>query len=277
MQQYLVYQANTIDEIYECSYSLLRYLTVYNVKPPKDHSVVIYTSQPALLENYSSFFYHFKLRDVQQMNTTRFGLLHNFFKEHEGNVLFLETNTYCISQLDRIFSDIGKGTAYVLGWNQVLRRAKSTSDNLKRIVVEGGEYLFNPDELNKWNDTIIGLRSSYKNLVEEIIVQSEGQAPDLPKPLAEKWLFHHKLQKLNVRTAEESITQYDDLKEFRNLLRKFFTKYQEESVPNQLKLIHHLDAALIQKQKKEFQNLPLHQKLLKRITGKHWSIERYKV
>lgn len=93
----------------------------------------------------------------------------------------------------------------------------------------------------------------------------------------EKWIFHHKVSQLDLKTADRSVAQYDDLKEFRDLLRKFFMKYQEESVPNLLKLIHNLDAALIQKQKQEFQRLPLHQKLIKRIIGNHWSIEKYKV
>lgn len=276
MQHYLLYQANTPDEINECSYSLLRYLTVYNVKPPKDHSVVIYTSQPALLENYSSFFYNFELRDVQPTNSSRFELLQNFFKEHDGNVLFLQTNTYCINQIDRVFQDIAKGTVYVLEWNPVPARRSQPAGKLRTIQVGADVFTFSADELDKWNDSVLGMRSSYRELVSEIRSEAEA-ATELPQALAEKWIFHHKLQKLNVRTAEEVIAQYNDLKEFRELLRKFFSKYQEESVPNQLKLIHHLDAALIQKQKKEFQKLPLHQKLYRRITGKHWSIEKYKV
>jgi hypothetical protein len=274
MQNYLIYRANTLDEIYECSYSLLKYLTVYNLKPPADHKVVIYTNQPALLENYSPFFNNYELKDVQDLNTSRLGLIRNFFKEQEGNALYLDTNTYCIAPLEPIFSDIAKGTAYVLTWNPTAA-PKTAEKSLRFIQIGDNTFPFIPEELHKWNDSVIGINSSSKNFLSNIISQSQQQTVQLPMATVEKWIFHHKLQEVNVRTAERAIAQYDDLKEFRNLLRKFFTKYQEESVPNQLKLIHHIDAALIQQQKKAFDQLPVLQKFLKRISGKHWQISQY--
>jgi hypothetical protein len=276
MQNYLVYRANTVEEIYECSYSLLKYLTVYNLKPPKDQKVVIYTSQPALLENYAPYFDQFELTDVQPTHTSRLGLIRNFFNQYQGNVLYLDTNTYCIAPLEPIFADIARGTTYVLKWNPAAQNSKLQRDKvLRSIQIEGQVFNFIPKELNKWNDSVIGLNSSMKNLLSEIVAQAQQQTVKLSMPVVEKWIFHHKMQDGNVRTAEQAIAQYDDLKEFRNLLRKFFTRHQEESVSNQLKLIHHIDASLIQQQKKAFNELPLIKKLLKRISGRHWKISQY--
>jgi hypothetical protein len=277
MQNFIVYRANTTDEIYECSYSLLKYLTVYNVKPPLDQTVVIYTSQPAMLEIYGPFFNQFELKDVQPSNPSSLALLKHFFKDHVGNALYLDTNTYPIAPLEPLFSDLAKGHSYVLKWNSITGKKNGSDKTLQRI--ELGESSFETDisELKKWNDSVLGFNSQYKELINEILEQTSKARSQLKPELVEKWLLHSNLQGLNVRTAGHVIAQYDDLKEFGNLLRKFFTKYQEESVPNQLKLIQHFDAAMIQQQKKAFQSLPFHQKLLKRLTGQHWSIEKYKV
>jgi hypothetical protein len=59
MRNTILYTAYSTDEIHECAYSLLKYLDVYNMKPPADHSVVVYTNDPASLEGYQSYFSKF--------------------------------------------------------------------------------------------------------------------------------------------------------------------------------------------------------------------------
>ncbi|MGZ8538321.1 MAG: hypothetical protein ACXWV9_08670, partial [Flavisolibacter sp.] len=80
------------------------------------------------------------------------------------------------------------------------------------------------------------------------------------------------LRSANTQNINEFVAQYDDLKEFRLLLRDFFKKYQEESVPNQVKLMHSIDALQIQEEKNKFKNLPLFQRLMKKMVGKGWDI-----
>lgn len=169
MENYIIYRAHTANEIYECSYSLLKYLTVYNVKPPINHTVVIYTNQPALLENYGSYFQKFELNEVQELNTSRLALLRNFFQQHEGNALFFNTNTYCTEPLDDIFADIAKGAAYVLKWNAVLPTKDNKEKNLKTIHLGQEVLTFFPDELNKWNDSVIGLNSDKKIFYQRLL------------------------------------------------------------------------------------------------------------
>jgi hypothetical protein len=61
------------------------------------------------------------------------------------------------------------------------------------------------------------------------------------------------------------------------LLKDFFGRYQEESVPNQVKLIHNVDAKEIEIQKKNFDDLPVTSKWLRKIMGKGWNIHNYRV
>jgi hypothetical protein len=181
MLQTIVYFAYSVDETYECAYSILKYLDVYNLKPPASHRLVIYTGHPEILEAYGSFFSGFELKPLIQ-TADRITTLDKL--KGPGPVLCLEPNAYLVKELDE--------------------------------AVPGA---------NNKND--------------------------------------------------EAIRRYDDLKEFRILLRNFFGRYQEESVPNQIKLIHHIDAKKIEEQKKQFEQLPLASRWLKKLMGKGWSIANY--
>jgi hypothetical protein len=176
MQKSILYIASSLDEVYECAYSILKYLAVYNLKPPAEHSLIIYTNYPELLEAYGSFFNHFELRPIEQSKGEE-SIVSEFKKETGENYLYLHSHTYPVTRID----------------------------------------------------------------------------------------------------ADKSIECYKNLKEFTVLLKDFFGRYQEESIPNQVKLIHNIDAKTIEDQKREFEKLPLASKWYKKLTGKAWNISNYQV
>lgn len=176
MQKSILYIAGSLDEVYECAYSVLKYLEVYNLKPPVDHSLIIYTNYPELVEAYGSFFNHFELRSLPP-NADRQILIEEFKKEAGESILYFDSNTYPVKQVD----------------------------------------------------------------------------------------------------DDKSIECYRNLKEFKILLKDFFGRYQEESVPNQVKLIHNIDAKEIEKEKNSFERLPLTSKWFRKIIGKGWDISNYMV
>jgi hypothetical protein len=77
------------------------------------------------------------------------------------------------------------------------------------------------------------------------------------------------------KTHFDGIAGYSELPEFSILLHAFFKQNEEESIPNLVKLIHHLDPNQIHQQKLEFEKLPLYKQWLNRILGKGWSIKDY--
>ena len=176
MQKYILYIASSLNEVYECAYSILKYLEVYNLKPPAEHSLILYTNNPDLLEAYGSFFNRFEWRPLPA-NTTKELIVFNFKKEAGENVLYFHPNTYPVNKID----------------------------------------------------------------------------------------------------LDNSIECYKNLKEFSVLLKDFFGRYQEESVPNQVKLLHNIDAKKIEDQKKAFENLPFSLKWFKKLTGKGWHISNYRI
>lgn len=176
MQKSILYIAGSLDEVYECAYSILKYLEVYNLKPPIGHSLIIYTNYPELLEAYGSFLNQFELRPLSS-NADKQILIEEFKKEAGENIWYFDSNTYPVKQVE----------------------------------------------------------------------------------------------------DDKSMECYKNLKEFRILLKDFFGRYQEESVPNQIKLIHNIDAKEIEREKNSFEKLPLTSKWFKKMIGKGWNISNYMV
>ncbi|MFL5809629.1 MAG: hypothetical protein ACJ749_08910 [Flavisolibacter sp.] len=236
MPNYIIYQAISTDEINECSYSLLKYLDLYNLKPPPDHSVVIYSGKPALLEAYGSFLNSFELKEIKEKEqgtreketrSSKASTLKALLDTYKGNMLYLPSNAYPIKQLDSLFSAINRGAIY-----------GST------------QSLINQTPHANLNLPIIGFNSQ-QHAIDMVLQRGQTQ------PIG------------------QFIEQYRDLKEFRTLLRDFFRRYQEESIPNQVKLMHSINARQIQDQKNQFKKLPLLTRMMRTMMGKGWDITKH--
>ena len=236
MRNYILYKAFSADEIFECSYSLLKYLDVYNLKSPASHSLIIYTNDPASLEAYGSFFTNFELRDFygsakDEQKKLKLNIIKEFCELNEGNILYLDTNVYPVNELETIFSLLQEGAIFM---NQNLGTNNNLSSSLESDL------------------SVLGLNTNAKQIFDTGINGLK-----------------------NVKSTEGVFANYEDLKEFNILLRKFFHKYQEESIPNQVKLMHHINAKQIQDQKKQFQKLPVYIRWIRKMMGTGWNISSY--
>jgi hypothetical protein len=223
MPNRIIYCLASVDEIYECSYSLLKYLGVYNLKPPMDHELLIYTTKPALLEAYGAYFNNFELREMND-SEIRIGNVEQVGKilgAEKGNILYMPSNSYLVKELGHFFISIAQGTVFA---------GKKSPGMTAHATIP-----------------VLGFNSERQNL------QSALDAK-------------------NIKSTQGFIEQYDDLREFRKLLKDFFRRHQEESIPNQVKFIHPIDAAKMQDEKNKFNQLPLYQRLLRKMMGKAWSI-----
>jgi len=219
MPDHLVFHAASTAEIHQCAYALLKYLNIYNLKPPAGQAVVIYTTAPARLDMYGTFFPQFDLRETSA-DKSSLDCLRDFCGLHQGPVLFLGEQTYPIAELDTLFAAIGDGQVYA------------------RHQPGAGV-------------SALGFRSESP--------ASPTDAMSAP--------FH---------PLDDYMAHYPNLKEFDELLADFFTRYQEESVPNQVKLMHPINAADIEAEKTRFLQLPLTTRLLKKLTGRGWRIGNYR-
>ncbi|MFN2458312.1 MAG: hypothetical protein ABR502_08945 [Chitinophagaceae bacterium] len=286
MQNYLLYQAlQSTDLVNECRYSLLKYLSVYNLKPPANTSVVIYTDQPAMFEEFESFFHGFEMQPVDaeekkmwrgtQNSTERLKIhvLRDFFETYTGNVLYCDTNTYALAPIDGIFQNISSGIVHLHEekhpekWQHIFRD--------KSIDINGEKVQLNVT-MKFFDTAIIGVNSNVKPLLNNIVALNDSIYNQFTQNNTEDFAFSYYLQLLHtIKTSNHVIAHYYNLNEFQELLRVFFKKNEEESIPNQIKLVQNIDALEIQRNKIHYNKLPLYKKLLNAITGKQWSIKEY--
>src|SRR5688500_12374806 len=106
MPNYIIYFADTTDEVNECAYSLLKYLDVYNLKPPADQTLVLHTVKPALLEAYGAYFRGFRLVDKWEGSRSRLDLVKEFARNNPGNHLYFHNHTYPLKEIDTILTSI---------------------------------------------------------------------------------------------------------------------------------------------------------------------------
>lgn len=295
MQNYILYQAyGSPGHINECRFSLLRYLSVYNLQPPADTAIAIYTDEPAQFESFSSYFPLFEMREITKReidkwrgehgftHRVKIKMLHDFFSRYEGNVLYCDTDTYIVQPLGPLFDRIQNGAAVMHEYEGIIDKEATPSLHKWDTFLRDKTFMYNGKQLTffnhmkMWNAGVIGLNDNKKHIVEDVLALTDVIYKQFRKHITEQFAFSYCLQQNGeVISASDYIVHYWNLKEFRLLLNTFFQKNEEESIPNLIKLSAPLDTVSMQQQKEHYQQLPLLKKLLLTMTGKNWSIRRY--
>lgn len=284
MQNFILYAAYGNDYyINQCRYSLLKLLSFYNLKPPV--AIVLYTDQPAAFEAYASFFRGFEMKEIKHLGNkgskpAGIDLLHHFFIENEGNVLYCDADTYITGALKTIFKDIEKGIIYLYDYDgtidkpvtSALQKRSSALAKLSKVKMEGFSYT---GEIKLWNTTVLGLNNNYKSLLENAIVLQKAITQQVPNTVVAPFALSYQLQQKNIAIANKQVAHYKSLKEFSQLLHLFFQRNEEESIPNLVKRLHYIDVAEVQRQKDNYVQLPFYKKWLNAVTGKKWSLKQY--
>ena len=295
MQNFILYQAyGSIDHVNECRYSLLKYLEMYNLKPPADIGVIVYTDQPAFFEVFAAFFHYFDIKEISQTQIkewrgsidfakrVKMEILREFLEHTPGNLLYCDADTYFTGPVHSLLSEIRNGTLMMhesLGCLGKLS-GPSAQSLKKNITGNPPEYnqkkLVYSDQQELWSAAVIGLNSEHKELLTDTLALTDVVHSQNSRPVTESFAFSYCFQHSGkVLSAAPQVEHYHDLKEFRSLLSIFFKKNEEESIPNLVKLVHHLDAATIRQYKNKFEALPFYKKWLYTLIGKKWSIRQF--
>lgn len=295
MSNAVLYQAyGGVDFVNECKYSLLKYLQVYNLNPPASTGIYIYTDQAHLFSDFLPFFPKLELipltkETIQKWRSPRnfvhrfkIEMMIDFLSRFEGNLLYCDTDTYIVAELEKTFSDITGETFYMHEYEGTIDRDKFPSFHkwekfLSSTSIEfnGKQMQFNKS-LQMFNAGVVGLSSDKKDILKDVLALTDGVYQKFPKHIAEQFAFSYCLQKQGViKPADQTISHYWNLKEFRELLASFFSKNLEESIPTLVKKAHHIDALTMMRHKVSFNNLPFLQRLLKKLAGSAWRITHY--
>lgn len=295
MQNAILYQAyGGADFSNECRYSLLKYLQVYNLTPPADTTLAIYTDTPAVFADFVPFFHHLHLLPLTTETAQRWRggsnfvhrlkieMLIDFTTRFDGNVLYCDTDTYLLSPAQTLFDDLQTGSFYMHQCEGTINKSENPSFYKWERFLSTTPIIYNNQQvqfdksLKMFNAGVVGLHSRHKGLLHDVLALTDAVYAKFPKHIAEQFAFSYCLQKSGrVNTADNFIAHYWNLKEFRQLLKTFFLVNAEESIPNLVKKLTTMDAMAIQHEKNAFEDLPFLARLLKNVRGKGWKIAQY--
>lgn len=214
MNNYLVYpDCVTNERINGCRFALLKTLSVYNLTPPANMGVIVYTNKPAQFEIFLSFFKHMQVIEVRPSARKEAAPLAEMSRAHEGNLLFCQTHCYPKAPLEALFN---------------------------QLTTEGGDPY-----------------SADSSCVSNVRTQATPQGAFGSQPTADYFV------------------NYQDVKEMAPLLKTFFARNEEESLPNLVKKAHAIDAGAIRQEAAAAQKAPLLQKVLNSLLGRNPVLQRY--
>ncbi|HVG40401.1 MAG TPA: hypothetical protein VM888_02225 [Chitinophagaceae bacterium] len=292
---YILYLAHSNEGyINECRFSLLKYLSVYNLKPPTDTAVVIYTDKPALFENFIPFFTHFHLEEITSatvkdwqegtgyVHRAKPKMIQDFFTKYKGDLIFFDTDTYITTPIEPLWNDMENGIIYMHQSEGIIDQTKNPEfkkwDNfLQKANLDYGNKKFEyVPHFQIWNSGVLGLKASLAPVIEDVLLLIDSIYKQFPKHIAEQVACSYCLQNHGtIKSAKEHVAHYWNLKEFRALLRSFFKKNEEESIPNLVKAVHKLDAKQMEREKEAYDDLPLWKRLMATLSGTNWNIKKY--
>lgn len=295
MQNALLYQAyGGQDFVNECRYSLLKYLQAYNLTPPAHTVIAVYTDMPDAFADFQPFLPRLGTRKLSKemvqswrgtinfVHRVKIEMLRDFLQTFTGNVLYCDTDTYITSSVEAIFENIGHGDFYLHEYEGVIDKTVSPSFHKWEKFLSTTPLRYNEKDLHfsrslkMYNAGVVGLNSGHKAILDDVLALTDTIYPRFPKHIAEQFAFSYCMQKSGtVKTAEQEIAHYWNLKEFRRLLQLFFTANAEESIPSLIKKLHTIDAMAIQDEKNAFDRLPFLQRFVRNLSGRAWKIANY--
>jgi len=280
MPNYILYQALTPDAVNECRYSLLKYLLIYNLKPPSNIGITVHTNSQASFDSFIPFFERFELAEYTEANLQKIDLIKNFFSTKTSNVLVMNPDTYVTGPLDTVFQRLQKADFLFL--KEKIFTDKDQILQLQKIkkYIDGNEVKVSDEKVdvsriqNYYSTEVIGVNNNSIPVFQNVFHLYLRLLPEIPAPIAESFAFAYHAREHTV-TTNDIIKSYSCFPAFKKLLQLFFEKNEEESIPNLVKMVHHLDAETIMEEKNEYNRQPFVKKLLSALAGKAWSIRQY--
>lgn len=214
MNNYLVYpDCCTDSRINGCRFALLKTLALYNLTPPANLGVIVYTNKPAQFEIFLSFFKHMQVIEVRPSAGKEAAPPTGMNQAHEGNLLFCQTHCYPKAPVEPLFT--------------------------------------------QWTNELDSLYPADSSCILNVKTHTTSQHASASSPAADYFV------------------NYQDVKEMAPLLKTFFARNEEESLPNLVKKAHAIDAEAVRKESTAAQKAPLLRKMLNGLLRRNPVLQRY--
>ncbi|MCY7421577.1 MAG: hypothetical protein LH478_07520 [Chitinophagaceae bacterium] len=292
MDTMLLYQGyGSADIINECKFSLLRLYETYKTHEQKPPVVIIYTDQPEAFTLYQTFL-SIIIKKVSAHQIQQWKGPHNFvhlvkievikdcLSQHPGKIIYTDTDTICEKPLTEIFQAISSSQVYFHEYEGTLSSPsfKKWKRFFETNTIKGMED-FSPLHIDLWNAGVIGLETAHLPLLNEVYALTNNLYSRYQKHIAEQLSFCYVFQRhrIKIKSATTCIFHYWNLKEYRQLLARFFEKNKEQNFEI---LATQSSQVLPQKmvaEKLQYKSYSVIKKWLLAVQGGTWSINRYKV
>ena len=279
-----------IDVFHECTFSLLRLLTVYEksrVPPPE---IIIYTDKP---DQFSLFrdrlVLHIREITMSQVQEWRgsidfifrpkIEMLLDCVSHYTGNLLYTDSDTYCLQPLEPLFDLLSDTSVILHKCEGSIGRPSNLHIKKWRSFLRGQTKsgLSAALEMNMWNAGTIGFTPGKAPLLQEVLTTTDEVHRKFPKHTVEQFAFCYTFQKhhLHLEGAEPFLFHYWNLKEFRVVLQCFFKKY--EGAP--LSVLIEKSALILPENivpdKVAYGKMPSLNRRIRRWLKKDWKIDPY--
>ncbi len=280
MPNCLIYRAITPDTITECRYSLLQYLSVYNLNPPPNIAINIYTNTPSAFESFIPFFERFELTDYDESKPGKIDLIKDVLSTKPCNLVYMNTDSYVDGPVDNLFHELLKKDFVFLK-----RKSSLNKDSLQvfqriKLHLHSNEIKVDdikisyPANKNFLSTEAIGINHHSTTVFEKIFQLYLHLVTEVPSDAAEEFAFAYYAGN-NSLTVDNTIVSYKNFPAFKKLLQAFFARNEEESIPNLVKMVYHLNAETILQEKNRYDSQPFVKRILSALIGKAWSVRRY--
>lgn len=294
MTNSVLFQAyGNIAVINECKYALLSLIDVYKYSGDMPH-VIIYSDMP---EEFLIFQNEMRLTieplenkrikkwrgNIEFVHRVKIEVIKDCLIKYGGKIIYCDTDTCCKTNLNIIFNLISATNVFFHVKEGNLNDPKNPNvKKWKKFLLSDNFPM--PDRfsilgVNMWNAGVIALENSHAALLDEVLNFTDALYPFYPKHTVEQFSFCYVFQKQNIHIspAEPFIFHYWNLKELRILLADFFTKHKTVDIKMLVYLSKKIDPEKMLKDKNEFKHAKIISKIIKIVSGKKWSIEKYAV
>jgi hypothetical protein len=293
---YLVYLSYGGDDYYnEALYSLLSY---YKHQEVNENRIILYTDNSNVFkEHLPEDITYVDINDnlinewkgsINFVHRVKVKVLQNATARYQGNFLYLDTDTCFRQNIAQLFSRIGKGDIVfdrcegrlVNNPGGIARKMLKFLKRESSFTIPSCVEAIEIDEtFTVWNAGIIGFNSSVAEelfKVEELVdvLYSKNQLF-----VMEQLAFCYFFQKVKEPVPAESyIHHYWYFKEFRRVLKHFFSHYKEKSFFQLTDSIHKINPQYLSTEKKAYKRMSFWQKQKQRlIKGCKWQILPYEL
>ncbi len=240
---YLVLQCYGNEGIFlECAFALLSLSRLYKTETWPNFEIWLYTDQPEWFSRFKDCPLPLNFRKIDQptiqkwrgdinfVHRVKIEVLLDFAQNHDGNILYADTDVVFTHSIDSVFEGIDNGALYMhMQEGRVSDCGNPLLKKLNTYLHSAGAPKINNQplyDLDMWNAGILGFNTKHKNLLQDVLNFTDEQYRHFPKHVIEQFAFSAVFQSnTEVKAALPFVLHYWNMKEARVIFKSFFTHF----------------------------------------------------